>query len=109
LAPLHGHRDSIPPEERCAFLALPFVGHGQATGEIIGVGIALGKGVERALRRALLQLVGLDRDEERPRLDRLHVPELGLTLPLVSPDGRWTLEAERWCRPARRWASSLPV
>lgn len=108
LAPIHGHGEGAPPEGRCAFLALPFVGHARATGEVIGVGIAIGRGVAPELRRALLQLLGLDRDEG-PRLAELRIPGVGVSLPLAPPDGRWSLEPARWRGPARRWASALPV
>ncbi len=108
LAPIHGHGGTMAPEERCACLALPFVEHPHATGEVIGVGIAIGRAVEPGLRRALLQLLGLDRDEG-PRLTELRIPGPGVTLPLAPPDGRWSLEPSRWRRAARRWASALPV
>ncbi len=75
---------------------------------MIGVGIAIGREVDPALRRALLQLLGLDRDEG-PRLADLTVPEPGVTFPLAPPDGRWSLESARWTGPSRTWASVLPV
>lgn len=108
LAAIHGHGERLPPQRRCAFLALPFVGHRHATGEVIGVGIAIGREIDPELRRALLQLLGLDRDEG-PRLTELSIPGLGVTLPLGPPDGRWSIEPVRWVGPARRWASALPV
>ena len=108
LVPIHGHGARTPPEERCAFLALPFVGHEHATGEVIGVGIAIGREIRPELRRALLQLLGLDRDDG-PRLAELTIPGPDVTLPLSPPDGRWSIEPARWTRPARRWASVLPV
>ncbi|HXG40322.1 MAG TPA: type I-U CRISPR-associated protein Csb2, partial [Candidatus Limnocylindrales bacterium] len=97
-----------PPRRRCSFVALPFVGHAHATGEVLGLGIALGADLAHELRRALLQLFGFDR-LDGPRIDRIRVPDLGLTLPLAPPDGRWALEPGRWIGPARRWASALPV
>jgi CRISPR-associated protein Csb2 len=108
LMPIHGHGTEIPPEARCAFLALPFVGSSRATGEIIGVGIAVGRDVDTRLRRALLQLAGLDWDDG-PRLNSLRIPGVDVTFPLRPRDGRWTLEPDRWRRPSRRWASVLPV
>jgi CRISPR-associated protein Csb2 len=108
LAPIHGHGAGIPPDGRCAFLGLPFVGHARATGEVIGVGIAIGRAVAPELRRALLQLLGLDRDDG-PRLNEVRVQGPGVILPLAAPDGRWSLDPTRWRRPARRWASALPV
>lgn len=108
LASIHGHSNGMPPEQRCAFLALPFVGSQHATGEVIGVAIAVGRAVEPRLRKALLQLVGLDRDEV-PRLTSLRIPGPDVSFPLLARDGRWTLEPERWCRPSTRWASVFPV
>jgi CRISPR-associated protein Csb2 len=108
LTAIHGHATAIAPEARCAFLALPFVGGSHATGEIIGVGIAIGRAVDPRLRRALLQLAGLDR-EEGPRITTLRIPGPDVTFPLLPRDGRWTLEPDRWRRPSRRWASVLPI
>lgn len=108
LAPIHGHAERMPPEVRCAFLALPFVGHANASGEVIGVGIAIGRAVGPELRRALLRLLGLDRDEG-PRLEALRIPGPDVTLPLTPPDGRWSIDPARWRGPSRRWASVTPV
>lgn len=108
LTPIHGHAAAIAPEGRCAFLPLPFVGTSHASGEVVGVAIAIGRAVDPRLRRALLQLAGLDRDEG-PRLTSLRIPGPDVTFPLLSRDGRWTLEPDRWRRPSRRWASVLPV
>lgn len=108
LTPIHGHGERIPPEERCAFLGLPFVGHPNATGDVIGAGIAIGRSLAPELRRALLQLLGLDRDEG-PRIDAVRIPGPGVTLPLAPPDGRWSIEPGRWTRASKRWASVTPV
>lgn len=108
LTPIHGHARAIPPEARCAFLSLPFVGSSHATGEIIGVGVAIGRAVPAPLRRALLQLAGLDR-EEGPRIPALRLPALDVRFPLLPPDGRQTLEPDRWRGPSERWVSVLPV
>lgn len=108
LVAIHGHHSRIPPEGRCAFFSLPFVGSSHATGELIGVGIAIGQAVAPELRRALLRLLGLDRDEG-PRLQELRVPGLRSNLSLSVPDGRWSIEPHRWARPSRRWASVTPV
>ena len=108
LAPIHGHGGRMPPEDRCAFLGLPFVGHAHASGEVIGVGIAIGRSVPTELRRALLQLLGLDRDDG-PRLEVLRIPGPDVTLGLSAPDGRWSIEPVRWRGPSRRWASVTPA
>src|SRR5205823_3867372 len=104
---LHGHRPGGDGRRQCAFLALPFVGHRHATGDLLGVGIALSPHLDTALRRGILRLCGLDR-AEGPRLSKLRVPGLA-NVELGPADGRWTVEPERWTAPARRWATALPM
>ncbi len=108
LGAIHGHQPGLRPESRCALLALPFVGSPHATGELMGVGLAIGRDVGRDLRRALLQLLGLDGDAG-PRLATLRLPGTSYPLALAWPDGRWSLEPSRWVRASRRWGSVLPV
>lgn len=105
LSLLHGHHEGI--QRQCAFLALPFVGHRRATGEVLGVGVALSPGLDPDVRTALLRLAGRDRDED-PRLDRLHVPGLG-SFPLKAADARISVSAARWSGPATRWATVTPA
>lgn len=102
LALLHGHHDGT--RRQCAIVALPFVGSRYATGGILGVGVAVSGDVPAAVLRSLAALFG----EADGGLDELDVPRL-VRVPLGTPDGRMTLQAERWTRPSRTWASVLPV
>lgn len=104
LALLHGHHDGT--RRQCPFLALPFVGRGYAHGDVLGVAVALSPDLPRIVRGSLLRLLGYDQD--RPRLDRLNIPGLA-TVELRHPDGRATVDPQRWSRPAQSWISVLPV
>lgn len=107
LALLHGHHDGL--RRQCCFLALPFVGYPHATGQVLGVGIALSPDLDPEVRRAVLLLAGLDREDGQPRLDRLHVPGLGRRRRLTAPDGRATVEPARWKPSATVWTTALPI
>lgn len=107
LALLHGHHDGH--RRQCCFLALPFVGYPHATGQVLGVGIALSPDLDPDVRRAVLLLAGLDREDAQPRLDRLHVPGLGRRCRLMAPDGRATVEPARWKPSATVWTTALPI
>jgi CRISPR-associated protein Csb2 len=108
LALLHGHHDGS--RRQCAFLSLPFVGNRRATGEVLGLAIALSPDLEPAVRLALLQLAGLDRDDDLgPRLNELRVPGLGRRCRLRAPDGRETLSVRRWSRVDHRWTTVFPI
>jgi len=107
LALVHGHHDGH--RRQCAFLALPFVDGKYATGNILGVGLALSRELSQEVRRGLLRLLGFDRD--RPRLERLRVPGLtsGNGLALHHADGRDTIDPSRWTQPAAVWATAYPI
>lgn len=110
LALVNGHCPAGDERRHCAALALPFVGAPHASGEILGVGLALSPDLEPDLRLALLRLFGLDREpEDGPRLTSIRVPGLGRSLGVGAPDGRWTVETARWQEPSQRWASALPI
>lgn len=104
LALLNGHHDGT--RRQCPFLALPFVGQGHASGDVLGVAVALSPDLPRAVRGSLLSLLGFDQGS--PRLDHLNIPGLA-TVELRHPDGRATVDPQRWSRPARSWVSVLPV
>ncbi len=104
LALLHGHHDG--QHRQSAVIALPFVGYPHATGDLLGVGIALSPDLPSLVRRSLLRLLGLDQDH--PRLDTLVVPGLA-SIDLVHPDSRLTVQPERWTAPSCEWVSALPV
>jgi len=107
LALLHGHHDGR--RRQCAFLALPFVGGKYANGAILGVGLGLSRDLSPEVRRALLRLLGFDRD--RPRLENLWVPGLttGKGVALHHADGRATIQRTRWTQPSGSWATAYPI
>ena len=107
LSLLHGHHDGR--RRQCAFVPLPFVGSPHATGEILGVGIALSPDLPPPVRVALLQLAGLDLEDEVPRLSSLRVPGLGRRCHFTAPDSRQTLAPSRWQALSTSWVSVLPV
>lgn len=108
LALVHGHNHG--GRRQCAFLALPFVDrrNPHASGQVLGVALAVSPDLDRTLRLALLRLAGLDR-LDGPRLARLRVPRLGRTLQLQPPDERQTLRASRWQAAASTWTTVLPI
>lgn len=107
LALLHGHHDGH--RRQCSFLTLPFVDKAHATGYLIGVGLALSPDLGAEVRRAVLQLFGFDRDQAAgPRLTSLYVPGLA-KFNLGAPDGRQTIDPQRWQEPASVWDSVLPI
>jgi CRISPR-associated protein Csb2 len=102
---IHGHHDGT--RRQVAFLVLPFVGTPRATGQLLGVALCPSADLGPDLRRALLQLLGLDRDDG-PRLQKLNVPGLS-RFPLHHPDGRKTLEASSWQGPRETWSTVTPI
>lgn len=107
-----------------AILPLPFVGHPQADGAILGVALVLPRDLPTESRRSIL--AALDRWEARVRRDpREGVPEDADEVDLPVCIGRqicvrmvrvaWgdppqaSLRAETWGRPSRCWASVSPV
>lgn len=107
---LHGHYEHRGDARRqCAVVALPFVGHPRASGNLLGVGVAISPHLETGTLGPLLRLMGFDRDpEDGPRLAELRLGGLG-SVTLRRPDGRRTLEPGRWTGPARRWETVLPI
>jgi CRISPR-associated protein Csb2 len=104
LALLHGHHDGR--RRQSAFVALPFVDQHYASGDLLGVGVAVSPDLPRSVRRSLLFEFGFDQDS--PRLDHLVVPGLA-TVPLIQADGRSTVDPQRWSSPSDTWVSALPV
>lgn len=118
LALVHGHHDGT--RRQCAFLALPFVGHRHATGQLLGVGIGLSSDLEAEVRRALLEVCGLHLD--RPGLTQLEIPglasvELEPAEPVTvqgsrrasSGSARWSTRPQRWAETATTWVTALPI
>lgn len=114
LALLHGHYDHrVDRRRQCAFLPLPYVGSEFATGNVMGVGLAVSPDLEAGVLNPLLRLLGLDRPAgngpgEGPRLDSVRLPG-GRTVCLEAADGRATIRAGRWTEASRGWDTVLPV
>lgn len=108
LALIHGHHGG--GGRQCAFLALPFVARANpyASGQLVGVALAISPDLDQDVRQALLRLAGLDR-ADGPRLNRLRVPGLGRTLELEAPDERQTLRVTRWQAMASTWTTVFPL
>ncbi len=107
---LSGHATDGRPSSRphALFLPLPFVGHRFATGDLMGVGIALPRGVdEEARARVLTALARWRRDAEF----ELRMGSAGLwTLDYQSePSERASLRASTWTRASETWDSVTPV
>jgi len=87
------------------WLAFPAVGHPRSSGHLLGLGVALPRGLLEGVRAALWRvLTALQVLHLRPGSWRL---ELVGRLP--ASDLPLNLQAWRWCRPARIWASVTPV
>lgn len=112
---LHGHFDhkADPRRRQCAFLPLPFVGGKFATGNVLGVGLAVSPHLEAGVLGPLLRLLGLDRPGgnapgEGPRLTSVRLPG-GREVALEAADGRVTISARRWTQASCRWDTVLPI
>jgi CRISPR-associated protein Csb2 len=115
---ISGHRRDRTPSERphLAVVPLPFVGHPQADGAILGIALVVPRdlpdGDRRALFRAVADWEAVQRrgDEEVPALP-VHLGAAGV-LVLGRADEtieQRTLQPRSWCRPARRWLTVTPI
>jgi CRISPR-associated protein Csb2 len=104
---LSGHEEGRPSARtHAAYLALPFVSQTQAhaDGHILGVAVALPRGLAAAeRRRALRALTALD------HLDVAGVGRLGLRRLAPGEPAPLNLRPATWEGPALRWASATPV
>lgn len=112
----HGPEGEPSTRDHLAVVALPFVGHRQASGAILGVALVLPRDCPPEERRVLYEAI--DRWENVERSEDEDTPRLSL---LMGRAG--TLEIERvewgavqsslrpptWCRPAQVWSSVTPV
>lgn len=98
-AALHGHGGSA---ERCAYLALPDVGHPHATGLIRGVALAIPAGLSIDDRAACLRAFSA--------VNPLHLGNGARAVRLEDgPTSLATLTPERWSGPAERFATVTPI
>lgn len=115
---ISGHRPDGAPSEHphVAVVPLPFVGHPQADGSLLGVALVLPRDVPEEHRRSLFRAVA--RWEQAHRQEQEETPPLPVhfgpagTLVLTRLDDlaeQRTLRPQTWCRPARGWVSSTPI
>jgi CRISPR-associated protein Csb2 len=99
-AVLHGHGD----HPHAAYLALPNVGGRHSDGVVLGLGVAIPNTATEAERDAIRAAVA--------KVRRLNIERgaIGWELEGVEPESTpWTLQAQRWIGPARRWSTVTPV
>ncbi len=115
---ISGHQPAGPPSTRAhlAIVPLPFVGGPHADGHLRGIALILPRAATATERQAVMRAVGAwerskrdGRDDASPtslitlgggialRVDRQTTPTLK------------TLQASRWCRPSRQWATVTPI
>lgn len=115
---MSGHAPDGAPTAKVhlAVVPLPFVGHANATGLLMGVALVLPLDASKADRKALATAVSRwedscrQEDEDAPALP-LHLGAAGTwhlerTLGVSS---QTTLKPETWCRAARVWSSVTPM
>jgi len=116
---LSGHSAEGGPSEapHLAIVPLPLVGGAHADGTILGLGLIFPRECDARERRSAmaaigrLEQAGVGPDDDVPVIP-LRLGDAGvLELQRVAwgEDHRSTLQAGRWCRPARAWASATPV
>ncbi len=115
---LTGHADGGGPAQRAhlAVVPLPFVGHAQADGGILGVALVFPRAATADERRALFRAVSAwEADHRKAGEEAPEIPvflgaagELHLTRLDERAEQR-TLRPSTWCSPARRWVSVTPV
>lgn len=115
---LSGHTlDKRPSQEpHLAIVPLPFVGHPNASGAILGVALVLPRAVRAADRRAVYNAVARweakyrQEDEDTPAV-QLNLGSAGeLRLERIEwGSTQTTLRSRVWCGPANVWYSATPV
>lgn len=108
---LSGHLPDGTPSTapHAGFLALPWVGHAQADGRLMGVAIGVPDSLGGESRRALLRSVGRWEQVASPMfltLGRSGVLEMERQ---IGSSALVTLRPAVWRRPSRRWASATPL
>lgn len=96
----HGPSGGPLPAPHLALIPLPNVAHPWADGRVLGLAFLLPQGADPLAEDLLLKAL--------QGLREVHLPG-GHSCRLLPPDGRWTLREERWRRPARHYASVLPL
>jgi CRISPR-associated protein Csb2 len=103
---LHGHHGGDVAQ--VAVLGLPFVGHEQADGHLVGAAIAIPdlSRQELSVVAGALPDVGETIDLTAGPLGVLHLRRIS---PLDAAREAKTLQPERWSGPARTWVTALPM
>jgi CRISPR-associated protein Csb2 len=99
-AVLHGHGD----HPHAAYVALPNVGGAHSDGVVLGLGVAIPNTATEAERETIRAAVA---EVQRLSIER---GAIGWKLRSVEPaNAPWSLQAQRWMGPARRWSTVTPV
>lgn len=117
---LSGHSADATPSQRphLAFVPLGDVGHGYATGSILGVALIPPRDLSSADREMLLDALGQIEAKAREQDTTGDPPSIRLVLGrhgtvhvrrLRDVAHAKTLQESRWTRPARRWATATAV
>lgn len=106
----HGASGGASSDPHIAFLPLPFVGAEHADGRVLGVALALPRGLEPSEAERVLE-PWLRDEHGLPRTIRLFDGQwLECTVALETRERPpFNLRLETWTGPARRWASVTPV
>jgi CRISPR-associated protein Csb2 len=115
---LSGHAAGGGPSERdhLAIVPLPFVGHEQASGVILGAALVLPRDASQDERRTIYAVV--DAWERAERQEDEDAPRLALTLGAAGvmelERVEWgavqsSLRPATWCQPSKVWSSVTPV
>lgn len=105
---LSGHDPAGGPADvpHLAFLPLAFVGHDQADGHLLGMGIVLPEGLSRRHHREALRAIAAVRELKLGRLGVWHVDPVTAARPV------WNLRRETWTAwpaGATHWGTVTPV
>jgi CRISPR-associated protein Csb2 len=110
---LSGHSQEGPTaQDHVAFLPLPFVGHEQADGALMGCALVLPRKLPASDREVLLRLVA---KWEKARADgHGELTLAGGTLPSINVrrvdvSAKVSLDPKRWCRASIRFVTATPI
>lgn len=120
---LSGHRPTGEPTDRphLAIVPLPYVGHTQANGELLGLALIFPRESNAVERQAVFRAIGLWEEERRAEEndELVDSPPLPLVLGragvLELERVEWgaarlkTLRAITWCRPSQAWVTATPI
>lgn len=112
-ATLSGHADSAPAEQaHVAFVPLPFVGHEQADGAIMGCALVLPLELPAGDRELLMRLVAKwekERSDARGNLTLAGGSLPPVTIRRVDVSAKRSLSPGLWCRASTRFVTATPI